>query len=43
MAMVGTFMAVAQKAYERQPNPASQVHFREAGRANLEAALKQPA
>ncbi|HSI59244.1 MAG TPA: DUF6683 family protein [Ideonella sp.] len=43
LAMVGTFMAVARQAFLQNPNPASEQNFRNAARANLEAALKQPA
>lgn len=43
MAMVGTFMAVAQLSFVRSPNPSAERNFRESAQANLEGALKVPA
>lgn len=39
LAMVGTFMAVYREHLARQPNPAEEVNFRNAAKANLEAGL----
>lgn len=43
MAMVGTFMAVAQLNFQQKPNPTAEQNFRDAAAANLEVALKVPA
>lgn len=43
MAMVGTFMAVAQLNLKKQPDPQAARHFRDAAAANLETALQMPA
>ena len=40
MAMLGTFMAVAQLSFQQKPNPAAEHNFRNSAAANLEAALK---
>jgi hypothetical protein len=39
LAMVGTFMVVYREHLNRQPNPNEEVNFRNAAKANLEAAL----
>lgn len=39
LAMVGTFMVVYREQLNRQPSPGEEVNFRNAAKANLEAAL----
>jgi len=39
LAMVGTFMAVYREQLKQKPNPAEEVNFRNAAKANLEAGL----
>ena len=39
LAMVGTFMAVYREQLRQKPNPAEEVNFRNAAKANLEAGL----
>jgi hypothetical protein len=39
LAMVGTFMVVYREQLNRQPNPNEELNFRNAAKANLEAAL----
>ncbi|MBW8829738.1 MAG: hypothetical protein JF606_09965 [Burkholderiales bacterium] len=43
MAIIGTFMAVTNEAFKRNPNPESERNFRQTAQANLEQFLKSDA